>query len=117
MSFVLVDSSVWIAHFRKGDSFLEELLRQGRVLLHDLVLLELAAGSIPHRRQTLKDLQYLPRIPMVSTAEILEFIERHRLFSKGLGAVDFTLIACAKASAADLLTYDKKLTAVWNVIN
>lgn len=42
MSGVLVDTSVWIKHFRRADTVLSELLLADAVLSHPLVLLELA---------------------------------------------------------------------------
>jgi len=39
---ILVDTSVWIDHLRKGDEVLTELLITSRVLMHPFVLGELA---------------------------------------------------------------------------
>lgn len=56
----LVDTSVWIAHFRQGGSHLTALLNQGLVFVHPIVVGELACGNLKNRRQILDDLGALP---------------------------------------------------------
>jgi predicted nucleic acid-binding protein len=46
---ILVDTSVWIAHFRKGGSSLTELLSEALVLVHPFVVGELACGNLRNR--------------------------------------------------------------------
>lgn len=53
MTGALVDTSVWVAHFRQNNRLLTELLGRGLVLTHPLVLGELACGTPPARAQTL----------------------------------------------------------------
>ena len=61
---VLVDTSVWIEHFRRGSAPLAELLAGDAVRMHPLVLLELACGSPPApRARTLADLARLRPAP------------------------------------------------------
>ena len=55
MMFV-VDTSVWIDHFRNGNEKLVTLLSQSLVLMHPWILGELACGQLPQRPMTL---QYL----------------------------------------------------------
>ena len=43
---VLVDTSIWVGHIRFGDLRLAELLNQGRVFMHEMVLGEIACGSL-----------------------------------------------------------------------
>lgn len=43
---ILVDTSIWIDHFRKGNNLFSDLLNQGRVVTHPLVLGELSLGII-----------------------------------------------------------------------
>ena len=42
---VLVDTSVWVNHFRNSDAALVDLLLSDRVLTHPLILLEIACGT------------------------------------------------------------------------
>jgi predicted nucleic acid-binding protein len=46
---ILVDTSVWIDHFRQGDVELTRLLNSGQVLTHRFVIGELALGNIQNR--------------------------------------------------------------------
>ena len=47
---VLVDTSVWVRHFRDADSHLQELLVQDSVLMHPMVHAELACSTPPTPR-------------------------------------------------------------------
>ena len=44
---VLVDSSVWIDHFRNGNKALVELIELDLALTHPMVILEIAGGTPP----------------------------------------------------------------------
>ena len=57
---VLVDTSVWVHHLRKGESRLVELLENNRVLMHPFILGELACGNLKNRRELLGLLGDLP---------------------------------------------------------
>src|ERR1700679_2632375 len=57
---VLVDTSVWIAHFRLSDPRLQALLSDGELLMHPAVIGELACGNLKCREEVLADLQQLP---------------------------------------------------------
>jgi len=50
MSAVLVDTSVWVGHFRRANPRLRSLLENDRVLCHPLIVLELACGTPPAPR-------------------------------------------------------------------
>jgi predicted nucleic acid-binding protein len=108
---VLVDSSVWVDHFHRGDKQLTALLEAGEVLMHTLVIGELACGHLAQRRTTLEFLHALPRAREASSDEVLQLIERGRLSGKGLGIVDVHLIAAARLSDATLWTRDRVLAA------
>lgn len=44
---VLVDTSVWVEHFRQNKTELADLMMQDRVLIHPFVLTELACTPPP----------------------------------------------------------------------
>lgn len=44
---VLFDASVWVDHFKNGNAELSRLLQQDRVLVHPLVVGEVACGTPP----------------------------------------------------------------------
>jgi len=106
---VLVDTSVWVRHFREGDSNLEELLNSGDVMCHPYIIGELACGNLKNRREVLSLLQLLPTAAVAKHEEILSFIDKNQLVGKGLGYIDVHLCAAALLSGATLWSYDKKL--------
>ena len=106
---VLVDTSVWVNHLRKGDIQLEELLLEGEVVCHPFVIGELACGNIKNRSQILALLQDLPKAPTIDLAEHLYFIEQNHLSGIGIGFVDVHLLASAQLSGIPLWTNDKRL--------
>ena len=57
---ILVDTSVWVDHLRKGDRSLVALLTASNVLMHPFVIGELACGNLSKREQILALLKDLP---------------------------------------------------------
>ena len=106
---VLVDTSVWVAHLRQGNTGLEALLTEGRVLCHPCIIGELACGNLQHRAEILSHLAALPQAIPVSHGEVMQFIDNYRLMGKGLGYVDVHLLAAALLTRVPLWTLDKKL--------
>jgi len=108
---VLVDTSVWVEHFRRGLPELVRLLDAGSVVCHPFVLGELACGSLKNRREILELLQTLCTGPVATHEEVLSFIEAHHLMGHGLGHIDMHLLASAKLSGIPLWTFDRPLMA------
>lgn len=108
---VLVDTSIWINHFRKSDRHLRELLMDGAVACHRFVVCELACGNFSNRQEILSLLQALPLAPEVEFSEYLYFIEQNQLFGKGIGFVDIHMLASAQLSRIPLWTADNRLKA------
>jgi hypothetical protein len=106
---ILADTSVWIQHFRNGDSELARVLSDGRVYMHPHVLGELACGNLKDRAVVLANLQSLPRAAVASEAEVFQFVEERRLWGRGFGWTDMHLIASALLSHCGLWTLDKRL--------
>jgi len=106
---VLVDTSVWVSHFREGNVELANLLDEGRVLCHPLIVGELACGNLKDRSVILSFLQLLPISMEAEHEEVLLFIENNRLMGKGLGYVDVHLITSAVLTGVPIWTLDKML--------
>ena len=106
---IIVDTSVWINHFNSSDLDLVVLLESNRVLMHDFVLGEIACGSLKARIQKLELLNDLPKSAVADISEVLFFIEKNKLMSKGIGFVDTHLLASASISKCKVWTYDKRL--------
>lgn len=110
---ILVDTSVWVDHLRRGDARLVDLLERSVVVMHPFVVGEIACGSLHDRVSILELLQDLPAAAVAEGDEVLRFIERHALHGKGVGYVDAHLLASvALTEAAKIWTRDKKLRLV-----
>jgi predicted nucleic acid-binding protein len=79
MKRVLVDTSVWIEHLKSPQTILINHLRNRLVLNHSAVIGELACGEL-ESRLFLSDLKTLPYVTEASPEEVLELIERRRLY-------------------------------------
>ena len=66
---ILADTSVWIDHLRSPLSQLAELVNAGQLLMHSIIVGELACGNLSDRERRLKDWQHLPMIPEASNHE------------------------------------------------
>ncbi len=107
---ILVDTSVWVDHFRSGDSELSDLLNAGQALIHPFVIGELACGNLKNRAAVLSLLHNLPFATIAEDPEALCFIERHQLCGVGIGFIDVHLLASTRLSGGALLwTRDKRL--------
>ena len=111
---VLVDTSVWIEHFRHRSATLMALLETDQALTHPMVYGELACGTPPEpRTQTLQDLRSLRQTQPASLPEVLDFIEREKLYGLGCGLVDLVLLASTLITPqAQLWTLDRRLAAL-----
>jgi len=106
---VLVDTSVWVNHFRRGEHHLAKLLINAEVACHSFIIGELACGNIANRAEILNLLRSLPLAPAINLDEYLYFVERNQLYGIGIGFVDVHLLASAKLAGVPLWTNDKKL--------
>lgn len=107
---ILVDTSVWIGHLRSEDRKLTTLLNRDQVLIHTMVVGELACGNLRNRKEIMSLLGGLPRILVADHDEVIFFIERHELMGSGIGYVDAHLLAStALTQSARLWTHDLRL--------
>ncbi len=110
---ILVDTSVWVDHLRRGDAALVAALDANIVAVHAFVIGELACGQLKSRQQVLSLLSSLTRLAPAADDEALYFLDRHRLFGRGLGFIDVHLLAAtALNEGARLWTRDKRLKTV-----
>ena len=111
---VLVDTSVWVAHFRHKDSTLLGLIGTDRVIVHAMVIGEIACGTPPGpRARTLGDLGQMRKANQATSKEVIELIERESLYGLGCGLVDMTLLASTLLTpGATLWTLDKQLASL-----
>lgn len=112
---IIVDTSVWIDHFRAPDINLANLIAEGDIGLHPFVLGELLLGGLPAAGEVSRLLDQLAQPPMASVQETAAFIAWGRLAGTGIGYVDVSLLVSAKLlGTGTVLTKDKWLHAQAN---
>ena len=109
---VLVDTSIWVHHLSQGDSRLVELLEAGEVLSHPFVLGELACGTMRNRGEVLGLLATLPQVSIAGNDELMDLVEEHHLYGRGLGWVYIHILGSALLYSCKLWTTDKALRTV-----
>ncbi|MDA0275869.1 MAG: VapC toxin family PIN domain ribonuclease [Proteobacteria bacterium] len=107
---VLVDTSVWVDHFRAGVPRLSALLHGTKVTCHPFVIGELACGNLPDRERILTLLRALPEVPAIKNDRVLEFLDRHRLFGLGVGLIDVSLLAACEEAQLPIWSRDARLS-------
>jgi len=108
---VLVDTSVWINHFKTTDERLIEILEHDAVLTHPLIIGEILCGTPPDRKQVIPYLLNLKQARCASLGEVIRFVEQHKAYGCGCGFVDISLLVSALMTpGASLWTLDKRLT-------
>ena len=109
----LVDTSVWIEHFRRKDPALVEALENQFVVCHPHIVGELALGSLSDRALVLAMLRNLPSLPVADDAEVQHMIENHGLHGRGIGYIDAHLLASALiGGTVKIWTADRRLADV-----
>lgn len=114
---ILVDTSVWVEHFRSGVGELPELLEESQVLIHPFVIGELACGNLRNRSRILADLAALPSLQPTRHVEVLRLVDRQRLWAKGIGWIDAHLLAAAAIGECRLWTLDRALERAAKSLN
>lgn len=107
---ILVDTSVWVGHFKQRNDRLVALLEAGLVVCHPYVVVEVACGTPPRRQSVIELLHELESVPVATSQEVLALIEQRGLHGRGCGFVDMSLLASALLGArTQLWTLDKRL--------
>jgi predicted nucleic acid-binding protein len=108
---ILVDTSVWVDHLRRGNATLAKKLESGDVACHPFVVGELSLGSLEHRDEVLNLLSELPMASVVPHEDVLALVGRRDLAGRGIGWIDVHLIASAQVDRLRLWTLDRRLAA------
>lgn len=107
---VLVDSSVWVGHFKQRNEHLVTLLENDRVVCHPYVVAEVACGTPPSRKVIISMLGELESTPVATQEELLAMLDTRQLYGRGCGFVDINLLASALLLGNALIwTFDKRL--------
>lgn len=107
---VLIDTSVWIDHFATTNQMLADLLTLHWVLIHPLVIGELACGNLKDREKVIQLLDDLPVARVAAHDEVMRFIMIHKIYGKGVGYTDVSLLASVMLQPGlELWSADKRL--------
>lgn len=106
---ILVDTSVWIDHLKRGSNRLSDLLDQGRVLIHPFIIGELACGNLKNRDEILSLFSALPVAHMAEHPEVMQLVNSYSLYGLGLGWIDMHLLASALLTHCNMWTKDRRL--------
>lgn len=110
---ILVDTSVWVDHIRGRATQLDEILGEGRIVMHPAVLGELLLNGLPRTGAfSWAAFSRFASAPVASPSEVAEFILVERLAGTGIGYVDAHLLASARLmDRGSIMTADKDLYA------
>ena len=107
---ILVDTSVWIRHSQHPNRVLSEYLETPEILMHPMVLGELACGMFSRRDRRFRVWRALPRVPQHDHDDVIEWIESERLMGRGIGFIDAHLLySTLRRPGTRLWTHDKNL--------
>jgi len=110
---ILVDTSVWISHFKNPENKLIENLKRNLVLMHSLVIGEVLCGTPPNRENMLRDFLNMRKAREAHLFEVSDFLEKHKVYGLGCGFIDISLLVSALITpSAKLWTKDKRLLAL-----
>jgi predicted nucleic acid-binding protein len=109
---ILVDTSIWIDHFRHVDVELRKIIEDDQLLCHPNVIGELALGGIRDRGNVMAFLAAQRGAVLATHDEVMMMIGQHGIFSMGIGYTDAHLLASVLLDQrAALWTRDKRLRA------
>ena len=123
---ILADTPIWINYLNPKDrnfnkqfsDHLVTLLNQNLVLAHPMVIGELACGKPKDREAVLALLKGLPRSSVAPDDHVPSFIEQKQLMGRGIGYIDFHLLAATELTrSAELWTRDESLMDVATELN
>ena len=115
---ILVDTSIWIEHFRNGIGGLETLIGLGQALNHPFVTGELAVGDPRQWSPVVALVRALPSARQATEDQFLQLIRDEALGGSGLGFVDVHLLAsCGLAPGTRLWTQDRRLARHASALN
>ncbi len=110
----LIDTSVWIEHFRNKKSHFSQFLLTEIVSTHEFVLGELSLGVMNERNKIFERLESLDCLQTSSHAEVLQFSKKFELQGQGIGWIDAHLLHACYQHKTKLFTLDKKLMKIAN---
>lgn len=90
---ILADTSIWIDHFRGGDDELIKITGDDLLVCHPMIIGELALGSLRDMTSVLDFFNAQREAQVATHDEVMAMIEKHCIFSLGIGYTDAHLLA------------------------
>lgn len=89
---------------------MERLLAKNQIVMHPMVIGEIAMGSISRREMKLDGFRKLPQIVEAYHQEVLYMVNAHKLWGLGIGYVDAHLLVSVQLTDnCALWSRDKRL--------
>ena len=118
---VLVDTSIWVEYFNKGDSFekLDLIIDENLVVTNDLILAELVPFlKIRKQRKIIELLNNINKLELnINWDEIIEF--QGKCLKKGvngIGIPDLIIAQNAKQNNCEIYSTDKHFKLLKNIL-
>lgn len=115
---ILADTSIWIEFLKRRKPFFEKLkalLEEGQIITTEWIFGELLQGAKNSKEAELI-LAYRANLPSAGFEGIWieagQYSSKHRLYSKGIGLIDASLLIAARKKEAKIWTLDKKLISI-----
>ena len=103
---ILADTSVWVDHLRNPVLRLAGFVEAGEILMHPMIIGELACGNLADRGKRLRDWRRFPMILEAPNRDVLSTIESRQLMGRGIGFIDAHLL-CAVLNSEDTLLWTR----------
>ena len=109
---VVVDANIWVHHWRTPNLLLMDMMADGEIWTHPIVIGELSMGTLRNREMTLWDLTRLGRPPLATDVETRQMVEARRLWGRGIGWNDAKILASVVIGGCYLWTRDRRLDEI-----
>jgi len=117
---VLVDTSIWIDYFGKGNNFekLDFLIDENLVVINDLILTELIPFlKVKNQRKVIKLLQNINKLELIINWEqIIEY--QYKCLKSGINGVgipDLIILQNAKQNHCEIYSLDNHFQLLQNI--
>ena len=105
--------SGWVGHFKHRNEHLVALLEVDAVVCHPYIVAEVACGTPPGRKAIISMLAELERVPVATQNELLALLDARKLYGRGLGFVDLSLLAAVLINETTVIwTLDKRFEQI-----
>ncbi len=120
MARILIDTNIWIQHFKTKQESIIKILHNEEIVSHPLILGELHLGvynNPSERQKVIELLNQLECLNFETNSLIYEFINSQKLYGKKIGFIDSHLLYSTIKNKVKLWTMDKNLLLLARQMN